>query len=499
MRRRLLTAALCGLAVACGGAAVIDAAKPTKQPEPKLVEVGHTREFRGLWVATVSNLDWPSRPDLTVAEQKAELEGLLDVMQELHLNALVFQVRPEGDALYRSEIDPWSRVLTGRQGQDPGWDPLAFVIEEAHARNIEVHAWFNPYRAGTVAMARQAAPQHVSQTDPAHVHRYGEYLWADPGAKSVQDRAVEVVLDVARRYDIDGVHLDDYFYPYPDGRPFPDDLTWTAYVARGGELDRDDWRRQNVDTVVKRISEGLATERPDVRFGISPFGIYRPGIPEGIRGFDQYTGLYADPVKWIEEGWVDYLAPQLYWPTTQKAQAFGPLMQWWSSIAPEGRHIFAGHALYRLGESKVWTAEEFERQVEYTRSVPTAPGQIWFRAEHLLAQPEAREILRAAYPTPASTPPMATSVDHEPAPPSVVAQNGLLRLGHPESEGIRSWAIYAAEDGGWVLDRLVPASHDHVELPPGRYAVSVVDRHGHESRGVVVRVRQNRGQAPSAS
>lgn len=493
--RRLLPAALCALVVACGGPAAVDAVKPAKRPEPELVDVAHTREFRGLWVATVSNLDWPSRPGLSVAEQRAELERMLDTMQELHLNALVFQVRPEGDALYRSEIDPWSRVLTGAQGEDPGWDPLAFVVDEAHARNIEVHAWFNPYRAGTVANRNDLAPNHVARTDPAHVHRYGEYLWADPGAKAVQDRAVNVVLDVARRYDIDGVHLDDYFYPYPDGRPFPDDLTWTAYVAGGGELSRDDWRRQNVDTVVQRIAEGLTVERPDVRFGISPFGIYRPGIPEGVRGLDQYTALYADPLKWIEQGWVDYLAPQLYWPTTQKAQAFGPLLQWWSSVAPQGRHIFAGHALYRLGEDAAWTADEIRQQIEYTRSVPTAPGQIWFRAEHLLERPEAQEILREAYPAPASTPPVASMARVPVAPPTVARQPGALRLDHPDRDAVRAWAVYAREDGAWTLERLVPASHDHVELPPGRYAVSAVGRHGVESQGVVVRVKVARQAA----
>ena len=284
-------------------------------PGEELVEVGHTRELRGVWVASVGNINFPSEQGLSAEAQQAELTAMFDAVAAAGLNAVFFQVRPECDALYASPLEPWSRYLTGTQGQDPGYDPLEFAVTQAHARGLELHAWFNPYRAKASA-ASKAADGHISKLLPQYAYTYGNFLWMDPGAVEVQDQLVAVIADVVTRYDIDGVHFDDYFYPYPDEDPFPDSGTYGAYVQGGGQLGLADWRRDNVNRVVERVGLEVAKLRPSVRWGISPFGIYRPGIPEGIQGLDQYDAIYADPVKWMQEGWLDYLAPQLYWPST---------------------------------------------------------------------------------------------------------------------------------------------------------------------------------------
>jgi uncharacterized lipoprotein YddW (UPF0748 family) len=277
------------------------------------------REFRGVWVATVGNMDWPSKRTLSTAEQQQELRTLFDRAEALKLNAVIFQVRPAADALYASSLEPWSEFLTGTQGKrpQPFWDPLAFAIAEAHARGIELHAWFNPYRAGFVRGKSPAASSHIRRTSPTLVKKYGSYLWMDPGEAAVRARTVKVIVDVVKRYDVDGIHLDDYFYPYPEsdrrGRvlPFPDATSYAKYRKTGGKLDRADWRRENVNTLVRQLHDTVHATKPWVRFGISPFGIWRPGYPQQIRGFDAYEKLYADARKWLREGWVDYFTPQL--------------------------------------------------------------------------------------------------------------------------------------------------------------------------------------------
>src|ERR1039458_5009065 len=269
------------------------------------------REFRGVWVASVRNLDWPSKPGLPPSLAKAELIALLDRAAALGLNAVLLQVRPAGDALYASKIEPWSEYLTGRQGMAPVpfWDPLQFAVEQAHARGLELHAWFNPYRAKEPSAKGPLAATHIARRHPELVKKYGTQLWMDPGEPAVREQTLRVVLDVVKRYDIDGVHLDDYFYPYPERRPngstdFPDDRSWKAYRKSGGKLARDDWRRANVDDLVETLHREIAKAKPWVKFGISPFQLWRPGYPESITtGLDAYATLYADSRKWFANGW----------------------------------------------------------------------------------------------------------------------------------------------------------------------------------------------------
>lgn len=461
----------------------------TGEPQ-ELAVVGHPRELRAVWVATVFNINFPSAKGLSAEALRDELVAILDVAEATGLNAVVFQVRPECDALYASNLEPWSRYLTGTQGQDPGVDPLAFMVAEGHARGLEIHAWLNPFRASASADAPLAA-DHVAMALPQHAHTYGPALWLDPGAKQVQDHLIAVVSDLVTRYDVDGIHFDDYFYPYPENDDFPDDATWQAYQDGGGALSRADWRRDNVNAMVQAVGVAIADARPSVRYGISPFGIYRPGIPEGITGFDQYEGLYTDPLRWMQEGWVDYLAPQLYWPTTQQAQAYGALIDWWASVTTGGRHIFAGNYLSKLGSEDVWSVDEFRAQLQLSRDHAAAGsrGNIFFQVAPLMTDALGiASVLKAEfYQTPALTPPIAALAGVTVAPPTVVMNGAQATLTHAAPETLRAWVVYAGPD--YTIEQIAPAAQTTIDLAPGTWAVSAAGKHGVESEGVVVTVQ----------
>lgn len=466
-------------------------ASTTGEPAPPTVEVSHLRELRAVWIATVANINFPSKQGLAAAQQQAELVAMLDVARAVGLNAVVFQVRPECDALYASELEPWSRYLTGTQGQDPGYDPLSFLLTEAHARGLEVHAWLNPYRAKANS-ASALAESHIASVLPQYAYVYDKTLWMDPGAKEVQDHLVAVIADLVGRYDLDGIHFDDYFYPYPSGQDFPDDSTWDAYVEGGGQLDRADWRRDNVNRMVEAVGETVAELRPHVRFGISPFGIYRPGIPPGIQGLDQYEALYADPLKWMQEGWLDYLAPQLYWPTTQAPQSYTTLIEWWSSIAEGGRYIFAGNYLSKLGSDAAWSVDEFRAQITQSREHHPlgSQGNIFFQIAPLMANTQGiADVLRDEfYAEPALTPPLAALADVPVAPPTATVTGTSVSLAHAAPETLRAWVVYAQLDAGWRVSQIVPAAQASVELSPGTWAISAAGRHGVESPGALVTI-----------
>lgn len=349
------------------------------------------KQLRGVWIATVNNGDWPSRRDLTVDQQKQELTAILDKVVSLHLNAVFFQVRPMADAFYPSEHEPWSQFLTGTLGKapDPMWDPLAFAVEEAHKRGLELHAWFNPFRAhrpeGDVAA-------RVVRNNPQDVHDYGRFVWLDPGSEGVRRESLEVIADVVRRYDVDGVHLDDYFYPYPEKDvsgnevDFPDDATWQAYRATGGTMSRDEWRRDNINRFVRDMYTTVKGIKPQVEVGISPFGIWRPRHPRQIQGFDAYAKIYADSKLWLQNGWVDYLAPQLYWPIDKREQSFPALLRWWTRQDTRSKGIVAGIGAYRVatGRPNSVTAEEIGRQLEIVKHNDRATGFIIFNTRVLM-------------------------------------------------------------------------------------------------------------------
>jgi uncharacterized lipoprotein YddW (UPF0748 family) len=383
----LWLAARCLLAIVVA-LAVCDTPCWANPPEP-------TREFRAAWIATVANIDWPSKPGLSPAEQRAEMIGLLDLAAKLGLNAVVLQVRPACDAIYPSELEPWSPYLTGTMGKAPedGYDPLGFAVAEAHRRGLELHAWFNPYRALHPTYKGKISADHVSKRHPRFVRDYGTYQWLDPGDLEAAEHSRKVIVDVVKRYDIDAVHFDDYFYPYPvnDDQnrpvPFPDDESWTRYVdstPEGEQLSRDDWRRENVNNFLRTLNQEIKQAKPWVRFGVSPFGIYRPGEPPTIKGFDPYEKLYADSRLWMTEGIVDYLAPQLYWPIDQKDQSFPVLLRWWHANNPHERHLWPGLYTSKVtGRRDSWPNSEIVRQIETVRKSSDDPGHIHFSIKAL--------------------------------------------------------------------------------------------------------------------
>ncbi len=330
-------------------------------------------DFRGAWISSVYNINFPSAPGLPGEVQRAQAIRLLDAAKAAGLNAVLLQVRPESDALYSSQVEPWSRYLTGTQGRSPGYDPLAFFIAEAKKRGIAVHAWMNPYRAAANA-GQPRSENHISKRYPQFAYKIGNVLWMDPGAPQVREHIMNVARDLAKRYDIAGVHLDDYFYPYPTNSgavyPFPDDRTYAAYRAAGGTLDKPDWRRNNVNTLVREIGEAVHSAKPGAVFGVSPFGIYTKGSPADVKaGVDQYHDLFSDPVKWMREGWVDYLAPQLYW-AEGGPQSFSSLLRWWRSpqVNPRGVPVWPGIAVDRMS-SHGWPASEIATQLALEKSI----------------------------------------------------------------------------------------------------------------------------------
>jgi uncharacterized lipoprotein YddW (UPF0748 family) len=359
-------------------------------------------EFRGVWVATVANIDWPSRPGLSAKEQKIELIAILDKCRRLNLNAVILQVRPMCDALYESKLEPWSGFLTGTQGKSPGYDPLTLAVTEAHARGLELHAWINPYRAWNPSARGEPASTHLVKSRPDLAKKYGKHHWLNPTHAEVQQHSLDVVLDIVNRYDIDGVHMDDYFYPYPElddhkkEIPFPDDDTWKAYQDKGGKLARDDWRRDAVNGFVKRLYEDVHKAKPWVKVGISPFGIWKPGYPAGIAGFNQHDKLYADARLWLNEGWVDYFTPQLYWPIDKEPQSYPKLQSWWAAENTKGRHMWIGNGTYRH------SAAELKSQIELSRGEKGVSGNVHFSMMSLTG--ERLEALEQLYKEPAAVP-----------------------------------------------------------------------------------------------
>ncbi|MEM8781940.1 MAG: family 10 glycosylhydrolase [Planctomycetota bacterium] len=465
----------------------LDVAAEARRMSPDIPEV--PREFRAAWIATVANIDWPSKPGLTTQEQKDEMLALLDLCVEMKLNAVVFQVRPHADAMYDSTIEPWSYYLTGKQGQspEPAYDPLAFTVEQAHAHGLEVHVWFNPYRAHHPAQEdRAVAGNHIVNTMPDTVRKLGEaqtFWWMDPADPRVQQQSLAVIADVLDRYDVDAVHFDDYFYPYPsynDGEDFPDDATYAAYVEAGGQLPRADFRRKAVNDFVEALHHLIRAKSPHVKFGISPFGIYRPGHPHYIQGFDQYEQLYADAHLWMTRGWVDYIAPQLYWEIRNPDQSFVGLLQWWHANNPKGVHVWPGLYTSRLraetAEGRRFDDNEIPQQINWTRALANNPeavsaGHIHFSIKAL--QDNARGVadtLKARHYTDPALVPASPWLSEGPAPaPRIAAQldDGQVTVAKSEPSDGLNWVVQVG-----VIDG-DEAAWSHVIVPAGEQSATV--------------------------
>ncbi|MFI9775391.1 glycoside hydrolase family 10 protein [Streptomyces sp. NPDC051956] len=350
------------------------------------------RDMRGMWLATVANRDWPSKPGLSAAQQRTELIAHLDTAVGRHLNAVVFQVRPTADALWPSPYEPWSGVLTGVQGKNPGWDPLGTAVAEAHRRGLELHAWFNPYRVANHTDLSRLVPTHPARRHPDWVVPYGGKLYYNPGLPEVRKFVQDAMLDAVRRYDIDAVHWDDYFYPYPvAGQVFDDDA---AYAAYGGNFpDRASWRRDNTDRLVREMAASVKRIRPRTQFGISPFGVWRNAATDPLgsdtrAGVQTYDDLHADTRKWVREHWIDYICPQIYWNIGFAAADYAKLVPWWSDVARgTGVRLYAGEALYKAGDPAQPAAwqdpAELSRHLTFAERYPQVNGHVFFSAKEV--------------------------------------------------------------------------------------------------------------------
>lgn len=448
-----MTRSLCAVAlVLAAGCAGVSRGITTPDGPPPTIR----REMRGLWVATVANIDWPSRRGLSAKEQRSELIDILDRASRIGFNAIVLQVRPAADALYASPHEPWAAWLTGTHGEDPGYDPLAFAVAEAHARGLQLHAWINPFRAGNAADSASLASTHVFNARRDLVRVYGSHLWMDPGDPESHERSLRVIRDIASRYDVDGIHADDYFYPYQVNDsitnrvvPFPDDSTYARYGAGG---DRDDWRRRNIDRFVERMYREVHEVKPHVVVGLSPFGIWRPRFPESVRGLDAYATIYADSRKWLREGWIDYFVPQLYWAIGAPQQSFPVLLDWWIGENIQRRHVWPGLAAYRVqnGTPTAFSIAEIPDQLRIVREKLAEPGEILYNTKSTLYRLDGRigESVRPFYQMPAVVPPYRWLDSLPPAAPTLTVRG--RRVTAASSDGVRWWVARAHLPGRWT-------------------------------------------------
>ena len=428
------------------------------------------REFRGAWVASVANIDWPSAPGLPEAQLRAEIDAIVERAAALGLNALVLQVRPAADALYPSQLEPASEYVSGTQGLAPNSiDLLGLWVAAAHRRGIELHAWFNPFRARHPSARSPLAADHIARRQPGWAKAYGDALWLDPGEPGAVAHTLAVVEDVVRRYDIDGVHLDDYFYPYPvkaaDGSDlaFPDDA---SYARSSSKLARDDWRRDNVDRFVRALYQRVHGIKPWLKVGISPFALpRRERRPAGIEGFDPHAKLYADAEHWLQQGWLDYVAPQLYWPMAQRAQAFDVLLEHWAATNthPQRRHLWPGLFTSRVALApNPWPADEILRQLAHLRAhAARAGGHIHFSMRALMDDRGglATRLLQAR-PEPALVPACPWLGASVPPPPRLELRPGGIAVQSNEA-GVRWLVVWQRRGGVWRM-----STHRRIEAIP---------------------------------
>lgn len=419
------------------------------------------RELRGVWVATVANIDWPSKPGLTTNEQKQELLRLLDAHQRAGLNAVFLQIRPSADAFYAKGEELWSRFLTGKQGfaPSPMYDPLEFAIEEAHNRGMELHAWFNPYRATFDLSEANVSSKHITKEHPEWFFTYAGKKLFNPGIPEVQQYIVRTILSVVKNYDIDGVHFDDYFYPYPAaGQTIPDMQTFNRFA--NGYKKIDDWRRNNVNHLIKTLSDSIRHEKKHVKFGVSPFGIWqnRKQHPEGSEtsGLSGYSQLYADARAWVQQGWVDYVNPQIYFPFNNRAAAYETLLDWWSKNT-FGKHVYIGHAAYRAADnSPGWKSrDQLPEQLRHLRRNHLVKGSVYFSSKSLVNNLGGfRDSLQYNFYRYKSLPPTMPWIDSiPPMAPTNLVYNILAGSGISLRWAIPEKAIDSEEAYGYVVYR----------------------------------------------
>lgn len=437
-------------------------------------------EFRGVWVATVSNIDWPSKPGLSNAKMKEELRELVTHVHKSGFNAVIFQVRPSCEVIYPSKLEPWSEVLTGKCGQAPenGFDPLKYAIELTHNYGLEFHAWINPFRARHRSAKSKIPGNHISKRHPKIVKDYGGYLWLDPGTRIAQEHTLAVAKEIISNYDVDGIHIDDYFYPYAvkkkDGSllEFPDWSTYSEYKKSGGKLSHSNWRRACINQFVRSLYQTIHAQKPGLKVGISPFGIWRPNNPPGIKGKDSYLELYADSRKWLQQGWLDYMAPQLYWPIKSSGQPFEPLLNWWIDQNKLDRHIYPGINLSRFGTGS-WNFNEINNQIIMARKTPGSLGHIQFSAKYLLDSHNSKsgsQFQKSPHRSPALVPQMKWKKKRFASPPESplsffkTSRNNRIgwQINWTDSKGKSSWRAF-----NWLVQTRINGTWSTTILPGG--------------------------------
>jgi uncharacterized lipoprotein YddW (UPF0748 family) len=416
------------------------------------------REMRAVWIATVENIDWPSADTLPVDVQQKEMIELLDLAQAHNMNTIVFQIRPAADAFYQSSLEPWSQWLTGIQSQapDPFYDPLDFAIKQCRLRGLDIHVWLNPYRAVRDTSAHSVSPDHITKIHPEWFVTYGKTVYFDPALPQTRDHVSAVVSDIVRRYDIDAVHMDDYFYPYRiAGMKFPDDSSFALFHGAYSIEQIDDWRRHNVDLIIKQLHDSIRSIKPWVQFGISPFGVWRnvtkdPAGSATKAGQTNYDDLFADILKWQKEGWIDYVVPQLYWHIGMKVADYAVLAEWWNRNT-YGCPLYIGHALYRLDpKSSVisWRSSmEIIKQIRLNRSLSNINGSMFFSAKYMRTNPLRlrQHITRQVYQTKALPPENSRLVTIYPCSPvngSLKKINGNILLSWEKGCNSKNFVIY---------------------------------------------------------
>ncbi|WP_297089013.1 family 10 glycosylhydrolase [uncultured Draconibacterium sp.] len=466
-------------------------------------------EFRAVWVATVVNIDWPSKPGLNTEAQKREITDILNLHESLGMNAIILQIRPAADAFYHSELEPWSRYLTGTQGQapQPYYDPLSFWISECHKRGMELHAWLNPYRVAQ-KFTDPLSTTHIAFKHPDWILKYGERLYFDPGLPQARAFVTRVVQDIVKRYDVDAIHFDDYFYPYPLKEEFPDSTSFKLYNRGFSAEQKADWRRENVDITIKMLNDSIKAIKPWVKFGISPFGVWRNKSDDPLgsdtkAGSTNYDHLYANIIKWQKEGWIDYTLPQLYWHIGHPAVDFKLLANWWKNHA-YGRAMYIGQAPYKVSaksSTPEWTeADQLPKQIQILRAIPEIQGSSfysskWFKGDLLNFQDSLR---LNYYKSKALVPPMPWIDSKAPAPLVRIKKSGRKLKWSPactENEMDKAWQyiLYLTEAGEdfdknsseniYEITKEQSIKFDRINRKKKKYElrISVLDRLNNES------------------
>lgn len=434
------------------------------------------RQFRAMWLSSVVNIDWPSRTGLTAQQQRDEFVAWLDLAVELNLNAIICQVRPTADAFWPSRYEPWSQYLTGSQGGDPGYDPMAFQLAEARKRNLEYHAWFNPYRVSMQTDPAKLVPTHPVRVNPDWAFAYGGKLYYNPGIPEVRRFVEDAMLDAVARYDLDGVHFDDYFYPYPSGTtPYPDADTFARYG--GGFARIEDWRRDNINRLVQEMHERIHAQKPWVKFGISPFGIWRNASADPLgsdtSGTQSYDAISADSRKWVKQGWVDYINPQIYWQIGLPVADYAKLMPWWADVvAGTDVALYIGQATYKVTSGAFTDPNELANHLALNQAHPEVEGDVWFSAKdvRLDAKGATSRMVEKYYSRPAIIPVITHLGGRAPAPPVAMnarrqGQQVQLRWNFRGPTGPTSYAI-------WRLPGRVTPTAD--QLADATYLVDTV-------------------------